>query len=483
MATTTPDSAKCGLDAPTIRHTKMDEAIIEAMRNFQANTPNRRALWKRVYGMLRPNAPPVRTKPLQNEISWKCDRSGVNREVSFVEWRGSGTYGAVCLVLLLVPPSVASSSRAQPTQPVYIALKHISTKPYEGPPRPDAPATTQLQRVRESFRDAQIEGAVSFLLTSLVLEDSCPNFVMQYGMCFEPDMRVPGGSFTDLFQEIADTDLDRLTRSRHNGWLTSSGRNRDIERRWLCVTFGVFAGMLWMGRYFDLIHNDLFMRNILCNRIPPETHYSYRIQYQNGDASRDFRVPTLGWLPKIGDMGFATSDWLATQGALAGTQIGGHARVSRSGTPSAVANVPTAFQWEADLSAVGAPAFREPKHPLDVSYLPPFARDAWTVLGSVKGRAPPAVSAWAANALDTMRTQIINGSGSTIGRPFANGKQGTAFNDVEQLVEYTVEIFSPASISSAGLADPFLTQKQFDALPLTSIQTFDLPIMLGQLVG
>jgi hypothetical protein len=333
---------------------------------------------------------------------------------------GHGKYGTVCAAAFRENAAAGGRERV-PTLP--LAVKR------------------SVPRAANYFATAVREVALTDMLTALVTAGACPNAPCAYGSCGHYETVFSPVPVVDAFSEAADCDL--------SAWTTGSPRS---VGQWMSVAFQTCAGLMWAGRVFDIVHNDLYGRNVLVSRIvtpatisgaPPGSVYGpggpdaparaacalaetaspcepgpvfgYAVQ-SRAHGTRRFVVRTGCWLARPTDYGLASSDRLHALGldvprhdAAAEPYDGFPPGAPRRPTPAAFA------------SLVGTRNRND--HVIFQPFLNAYARDLSVLLATLAraGEVPTPVRRWAAMGLYRLYIEVAR---RTPEAPAAVGARG-----------------------------------------------------------
>ena len=226
--------------------------------------------------------------------------------------------------------------------------------------------TESLGQKRGAQRQAFQEHVIGILQTLLVLKAYTPHFPLH----LDTQIDVTRGTMHgQLFMESFPTNL-------HDASSTILRTPSD----WISLHFQIMQALAILADFFQLVHNDLYPRNILiCCRqnVPEKATYTVR--------NRDFQV-CWPFLAALTDFGISSSP------TLMGVQA----------TPE-VAQRLTACEVDVRFGRK-APS----KHILHYRSLPIFSRDVYTILkwtvfpSRSVPCAPPAIVCWAKESLDCL---------------------------------------------------------------------------------
>jgi hypothetical protein len=331
-------------------------------------------------------------------------------------------------------------------------MKRIDIPYYEADrPRSEDPETDiryksrAFLKTRVVVHKVLIEIYVSRMLSTLVRTNACPGFPMEYGNCAQIT-KLPLA--IEMFMEIG---YDSLV-----AWALK----RQSKENWMSVTFQVFAALMWMGRYYDIVHNDLYFRNIVYNAISPRrTVYRYVIDTPKmGRFVYD--VKTNGLVAKILDYGVVSSDALFDK-------IGTVKHQDITFKDTQYADLPLSANLMIQISGSN-----QGQHILYYPAINPYARDIGVYLSLLitLPTVPATVRYWACLSLQFLYEKLFRSRAAVA----AEEQTEEAFLNVEDLVQFVVEIFDPFFLASVGM-DPeiFGTTTQSDQPK----QLFVLPVL------
>ena len=308
-----------------------------------------------------------------------CTKKQINKELTFNGTLGKGAYGTIYQVIL----------KDSTTIPYPFALKRIIIDP----------KGSKKSQVKKKCIQALYEAVVMNYASNLVLSQCCPNFVVTFHICHQlsPNNALDK-RFLDIVMEESDGgSLDCWSKREENEYHFNSPPERKIElaNKWLSILFQVFVSFAWVGRIYDLVHNDAYFKNILVTQVVPDITYRYIISDWNGQL-KTFDVPLLCNLVKLTDFGIARSDKISKDI----DSFSDYNHISRQDDPS-LKSVDIG-----SLASIGKTT-KEDNHIVFYN-LPPFSRDIITVLSSVLNteKAPLSIRQWASESLEEVERQI-----------------------------------------------------------------------------
>lgn len=153
----------------------------------------------------------------------------------------------------------------------------------------------ELESVCDTFANTLVLNQISphfqLLLGRIVIRDPTMNEYNKIHRTHYPEFR------TVTFFEHATDSLYKLVYNR-----SLLARQRRTVSWYLSAYFQVLTACLFMAQYYGMVHNDLYMRNLLYNDIDP-AHYEYHVHFLNGQHVT-YRLNTHGTCIKVGDFGF-----------------------------------------------------------------------------------------------------------------------------------------------------------------------------------
>jgi hypothetical protein len=135
---------------------------------------------------------------------------------------------------------------------------------------------------RQSFnKPSMIEIISNTLLNQLVFQKICPNFPINYNWDYTNNKMF-------LFNELASYgDFDT--------WMRGNRTNEE----WFNAFFQIMIGLLAMKRYFNMLHTDFHVGNILVQKVKKGGYWIYKLD------NKRYIVPNLGYVFLIADFGFS----------------------------------------------------------------------------------------------------------------------------------------------------------------------------------
>lgn len=134
----------------------------------------------------------------------------------------------------------------------------------------------------KAFNKPSLIEVISLTLTNqLVFQKICPHFNLNYDWNYEK-------STIRLYNEYA-------TRGDFKNW----ARGNHSYEVWLNALFQIMIGLLAIKRYFNMIHTDLHIGNILVHSVKPGGYWTYIID------KRRYYLKNLGWVFLLSDFGFS----------------------------------------------------------------------------------------------------------------------------------------------------------------------------------
>lgn len=142
----------------------------------------------------------------------------------------------------------------------------------------------------KAFNKPSLIEVITLTLTNqLVFQKICPHFNINYDWNYEK-------STIRLYNEYATYgDFTKWSRKHHS------------DKVWLNALFQIMVGLLAMRRYFNMVHTDLHIGNILVHRVKPGGYWIYIID------KHKYYVPNLGWVFLLSDFGFS---WIPNKMAV-----------------------------------------------------------------------------------------------------------------------------------------------------------------------
>jgi hypothetical protein len=130
-------------------------------------------------------------------------------------------------------------------------------------------------------RPSLIEIISNKLTNQLVFQKICPHYILNYNWDYQ-------NSKIRLYNEYATY-----------GDFYSWSKQKHSDELWYNALFQIMVGLLAIQKYFNMIHTDFHLGNILVHKIKPGGYWIYKI---NGHK---FYLPNLGFVFLISDFGFA----------------------------------------------------------------------------------------------------------------------------------------------------------------------------------
>lgn len=215
-----------------------------------------------------------------------------------------------------VRATVTTTAGGQPSYPLQVHKRMSSMSP-NGSSRGRGPLEVPediASRMHEIDYDAaMLEIQCQKLVSTLVERKLCPHFPLFVRDAYEtsppraPSIRSGVGrprttasarsqsaqynmKSIHLVMEMCDESLHMWFVRRHQSSVAI-----------MSMLFQVSAAICWMGATYQMIHNDLFLRNLMCNHVDRRLVHRYHI----GNAQ--FDVPLHGYMWKVVDYSLATS--------------------------------------------------------------------------------------------------------------------------------------------------------------------------------
>jgi hypothetical protein len=146
----------------------------------------------------------------------------------------------------------------------------------------DSSSVQKLFYSKNAFDKPSLIEVISLTLTNqLVFQKICPHFNINYDWNYER-------STIRLYNEYA-------THGDFTNWI----KGNHSQKVWLNALFQIMVGILAIQRYFNMIHTDLHIGNILVHRVKPGGYWTYIID------KKKYHVPNLGWVFLLSDFGFS----------------------------------------------------------------------------------------------------------------------------------------------------------------------------------
>jgi len=140
----------------------------------------------------------------------------------------------------------------------------------------------QIFYSKHSFNKPSLVELISLQLTNqLVLQKICPHYILNY-----------------------DWDYDKNVIRQYNEYATSDNfynwaEQNHSDELWLNALFQIMVSVLAIKRYFNMIHTDLHLKNILIHKVNPGGYWTYIIN------DRKYYLPNLGYIFLLSDFGYA----------------------------------------------------------------------------------------------------------------------------------------------------------------------------------
>lgn len=135
---------------------------------------------------------------------------------------------------------------------------------------------------KDGFNKPSLIELISLQLTNqLVLQKICPHYILNY-----------------------DWDYDKNVIRQYNEYATSDNfynwaKQNHSDELWLNALFQIMVSVLAIKRYFNMIHTDLHLKNILIHKVKPGGYWTYTIN------DRKYHLPNLGYIFLLSDFGYA----------------------------------------------------------------------------------------------------------------------------------------------------------------------------------
>lgn len=130
-----------------------------------------------------------------------------------------------------------------------------------------------------------IDLAASQLINEIVLQEICPNFVLNYRFSQRIDVQK---TYLELYNELIP-DFENLY-----DW---QERRKHSSDEWASVFFQILVALHCMETKYKMTHNDLHGENVLIQKISKGGHICYIIN------NKKYYLPNLGFLVLINDFG------------------------------------------------------------------------------------------------------------------------------------------------------------------------------------
>lgn len=146
----------------------------------------------------------------------------------------------------------------------------------------DSSSVQKLFYSKSAFDKPSLIEVITLTLTNqLVFQKICPHFNINYDWNYE-------SSTIRLYNEYAIYgDFTNWVKGNHS------------HEVWLNALFQIMVGLLAMRRYFNMIHTDLHIGNILVHSVQPGGYWTYIID------NKKYYLPNLGWVFLLSDFGFS----------------------------------------------------------------------------------------------------------------------------------------------------------------------------------
>lgn len=156
--------------------------------------------------------------------------------------------------------------------------KNISEKIYNS-------TANQIYKIfltRDALNKPSLLELLAMTMTNqLILQGICPHYTMNYYWDTNSDKKhvymynelANAGDFSDWSAHVHSTEM------------------------WFNALFQIFAGMYALKKYFNMLHTDAHLQNILVQKVKPGGFWKYIIDGQN------YYVPNLGYVFLIHDFG------------------------------------------------------------------------------------------------------------------------------------------------------------------------------------
>lgn len=149
----------------------------------------------------------------------------------------------------------------------------------------------KLYQSESAFRNpALIEIISNTLLNQLVLQNICPNYVLNYYW----DLTIDKSDSSKRSKRYINIYNEYINYSDFSSWAESKHTNK----YWFNALFQIMIGLAAMKRYFNLLHTDFHTGNILVQKVKPGGYWLYTINGNN------YYLPNLGFVFLISDFGF-----------------------------------------------------------------------------------------------------------------------------------------------------------------------------------
>jgi hypothetical protein len=134
----------------------------------------------------------------------------------------------------------------------------------------------------DSYNKPSLIEIISNTLTNqLVFQKICPHYILNYNWDYHNNK-------IRLYNEYATYgDFYLWSKKEHS------------DELWYNALFQIMIGLLAIKRYFNMIHTDFHLGNILVNKVTPGGYWIYKID------GRNFYLPNLGFVFLLSDFGFS----------------------------------------------------------------------------------------------------------------------------------------------------------------------------------
>lgn len=140
----------------------------------------------------------------------------------------------------------------------------------------------QLFYSKDAFNKPSLIELISFQLTNqLVLQKICPHYILNYNWDYTKNV-------IRQYNEYATSD-------NFYNW----AKQKHSNELWLNALFQIMISVLAIKRYFNMIHTDLHLKNILVHKVKPGGYWTYIIN------DRKYYLPNLGYIFLLSDFGYA----------------------------------------------------------------------------------------------------------------------------------------------------------------------------------
>ena len=405
------DPAFCFLDLSEDKHVVRYVGYEKWMQNQQVCTKGRIAIHEQI------------KKLLSSLPQTGCGLDLVARILRYECQLGRGTFGYVCKV------SFKDTSKC-------LSLFAVKTMV----------VNRNGNEVRENTKRCLEEIAASSAVSKLVLKGLCPNFAIQHYST--QGNNIPTNIFfADIFMEVGDGNVNNYLNDTKN--LKASTI--------LTMAFQAFASLVWMGRIFDMVHNDFYPDNLIYNIVPTDAVYRYVI-HSHDYKPMVYDVRTEGFLIKAIDFSLATTD-----AKINGLNLPRHMDVVQKNP-----NPPKTF-LDPDITGVGS---KKSNHVTKYECINPFARDAWVLLSAIfnNTKLPQAARSWARRGMNVMTEKMEKNRTSNDDYDLRN----TAFLKSKDLVDTMLTIFHRSIFETMSKNDNTMMEYPFSKTETDPVETFVL---------